>query len=107
MEVLCTKHPDTRPPSASSLDTYTGQPLDIFPVDTTKDTVTETVGRLSGGAGSGGVNLLILQHWLLRFGAASGELRLTVEDFVEWLTNGRPPWAAYRALMSGRLIARG
>ena len=46
-----------------------------------------------------------LQHWLMRFGAASAELRLIVGDFVEWLGNGRPPWAAYRALMSGRLIA--
>ena len=24
---------------------------------------------------------------------------------MEWLGNGRPPWAAYRALMSGRIIA--
>ena len=46
-----------------------------------------------------------LQHWLLRFGAASAELRLIVGDFVEWLGNGRPPWAAYQALMSSRLIA--
>ena len=46
-----------------------------------------------------------LQHWLLRFGAASAELRLIVGEFVEWLGNGCPPWAAYRALMSGRMIA--
>ena len=29
---------------------------------------------------------------------------MIVGDFVEWLGNGWPPWAAYRALMSGRLI---
>ena len=46
-----------------------------------------------------------LQHWILRFGAASAELRLIVGDFLEWLGNGRPMGAAYRALMSGRLIA--
>ena len=46
-----------------------------------------------------------LQHWLLRFGAASREIRLIVTDFAEWLSNGRPPWAAYRSIMSGRLIA--
>ena len=45
-----------------------------------------------------------LQHWLLRFSVASGELRLIVADLAEWLVNGRPSWAAYRALMSGRLI---
>ena len=66
---------------------------------------TEVAGHLSGGAGPGGTDLVSLQHWLLRFGAASGELRLTVADFAEWLGKGQPPWAAYRALMSGQLIA--
>ena len=48
---------------------------------------------------------MLLQHWLLRFGATSAELRLIVGDFVEWLGNGRTPWAAYQALISVRLIA--
>ena len=30
---------------------------------------------------------------------------MIVAEVGEWLSNGRPPWAAYRALMSGRLIA--
>ena len=30
---------------------------------------------------------------------------MIVGEFVEWLRNGRPPWAAYWALMSGRMIA--
>ena len=32
---------------------------------------------------------------------------MIVGDFTKWMGNGRPPWAAYRALMSGRLIALG
>ena len=32
-------------------------------------------------------------------------MRLIIGDFIEWLGNGRPPWTAYRALISGRLIA--
>ena len=48
---------------------------------------------------------MFLEHWLLRFVAASAELRLIVEDFVKWLGNGRPPRATYWALKSGRLIA--
>ena len=48
---------------------------------------------------------MLLQHWLLHFGEASGELRLIVGDFEEWLGNGQQPWAAYRALMSGWMIA--
>ena len=66
--------------------------------------VTAVVGQLSGGAGPGGTDLVSLQHWILFFGAASGELRLIVGDFTECLSNGRPPWAAYRAMMSIRLI---
>ena len=58
-----------------------------------------------GGAGPGGTDSVYLQHWLLRFGEASGELRLIVRDFKEWMGNRRPPWDAYRALMSSRLIA--
>ena len=105
MEVLRAKHPEVRTPTAASLDSYPDRPPELTPVDITDDTVTAVAGQLSGGAGPGGTDSVSLQHWLLRFGAASGELRMIVEDFVEWLGNGRPPWAAYRALMSGRLIA--
>ena len=49
--------------------------------------------------------MISLKHWLLRFRAASGELRSIVAEVGEWLSNGRPPWAAYCALMSGQLIA--
>ena len=71
----------------------------------TNYTVMAVAGRLSGGARPGGTGPVSLQHWLQRFGAANRELWLIVGDFVEWLGNGRPPWAAYRALMSSRLIA--
>ena len=30
---------------------------------------------------------------------------MTFGDFTEWLRNGRPPWSAYRAMMSVQLIA--
>ena len=74
-------------------------------MDITDDTVTAVAGTLWGSVGPGGMDSVLLQHWLLRFGAAIAELRMIVGDFVEWLGNGRPPWAAYRVLMSGRLIA--
>ena len=74
-------------------------------MDITDDTVTVVAGRLLGGSGPGGTDSVLLQHWLLRFGATSVELRLIVGDFVEWLGNGRTPWAAYQALISVRLIA--
>jgi hypothetical protein len=46
-----------------------------------------------------------VSSWLLEFGAASRKLRTTVANFGEWLSNGYPPWAAYRALMAGRLMS--
>ena len=49
--------------------------------------------------------MVSLQHWLLRFVAASGEMRLIFEEVGEWLSNRQDPWAAYRAMISGRLIA--
>ena len=30
---------------------------------------------------------------------------MIVGDFTEWLSNGRPPWAAYCVMMSSRLSA--
>ena len=30
---------------------------------------------------------------------------MIVVDFVKWMGNWRPPWAVYRALMNGRMIA--
>ena len=76
----------------------------MLPVNITDDTVTAVAGKLSGGARPGGTDLVSLQYWILRFGSISGELRLIVGDFTEWLGNWRTPWAAYRALMSSRLI---
>ena len=95
LEVLRTKHPEAQTPTAASLDCYTGLPPELTLVDITDDTLTAVAGRISGGSGPGGTDSVSLQHWLLRFGAASAELRLSVGDFVEWLGNWRPPWAAY------------
>ena len=95
MEVLRTKHPNARPPSEAYLDTYPNNHLEMVPVDITNDVVPAVAGRLLGGAGPGGIDSVSIQHWLLRFGAASGELRQIVAEFREWLSNGRPPWTAY------------
>ena len=105
MEVLRIKYPEARTPTAASLESYPGRPPGLTLVDITEDTVTAVAGKISGGAALGGADSVSLQHWLLSFSAASAELRLIVGNFVEWLGNGRPPWDAYRELMSGQLIA--
>ena len=90
LEVLHAKHPDARPPSAACLDAYPGPPPEMVPVDITDAVVSAVAGRLSGGAGPGGTDSISLQHWLLRFGMASGELRLILAEVGEWIRNGRP-----------------
>ena len=74
-------------------------------MDITEDAV-ESIGRkLSGSAGPGGTYSEALQGWLLKFGDYSKKNRISVESFVDWLVNQNPPWAAYRAFMSSRLVA--
>ena len=46
-----------------------------------------------------------LRNWLLRFGCASEELRVSVASFADCMANSSPPWAAYRVLMACRLVA--
>ena len=57
-----------------------------------------------GSSGPGGTESEALQGWLLKFREDSKRLRTSVETFVDWLSNGSPPWAAYRAFMYGRMI---
>ena len=72
MKVLRTKHPEACAPTAAILDLYPDLPPEIAPFNITNNTVTEVARLLSGGAGPGGTDSVSLQHWLLRFGAASG-----------------------------------
>ena len=62
MEVLHTKHPNSCPLSAASLETYTFIPPEIVPVDIIYNKVAEVVGSLYGGAGPGGTDSVRLQH---------------------------------------------
>ena len=55
MEVLHTKHPKARPLSAACMDVYPNNPPEMVPVDITDDVVLAVTGRLSGGAGPGGM----------------------------------------------------
>ena len=64
----------------------------------------EVVWYLSAGAGLGVTGPARIQHWILLFGEVSGNLRLIVADFAEWIAMERPPWDSYCTLMSGHLI---
>ena len=89
---------------ASSLEAYRGKPLALVPVVITNEMVDTVTRRLLGAAGAGGADLVRLQHWLPQFGAESMGIWNIVGEFGDWMANGRPPWAAYRALLLGCLI---
>ncbi len=104
IDVLRSKHPDARVPDASELEDYEVTP-DFVDLDITEEVVEKVARRLSGSAGPGGSDAQSIQHWLLRFGQASQGLRKAVSEFTDWMANDQQPWAAYRALKAGRLVA--
>eukprot|EP00804_Cyclotella_cryptica_P015633 CCRYP_003626-RA/>CCRYP_003626-RA protein AED:0.41 eAED:0.41 QI:0/0/0/0.66/0.5/0.33/3/0/308 len=68
--------------------------------------VVEAVARkLTGAAGCSSVDSALLKCALLRYGKASSELREEMLEWTLWLGNTSPPWAAYRAMRQGRLVA--
>ena len=104
IDVLKSKHPDARVLDASVLEDYKTLP-NLVELDITEETVEQVARRLLGSAGPGGTDSAAVQHWLLRFGGASQQLRKAVAELTDWISNSSPPWAAYRALRAGRLVA--
>jgi hypothetical protein len=109
MEVLLSQHPDTRipnleDPNCIAFEQYSEVPV-AMPTDCTPEDLETLALRMSGSAGPSSFDAVMLRNCLLRYGRASGELRQEMADWVEWLSNESPPWAAYRALMCRRLVA--
>ena len=97
------KNPSETIPSCATLETYE-ETFIFIPVNVTEESVESVAHKLLGGSVPGGMDSEALQGWLLKFGEDSTRLRTSVETFVNWLENGSPPWAAYRAFMLVRLI---
>ncbi len=100
IEVLWEKHPAAHVPSEEDFDVHPGAPdcLDLMPVYCFEECVAKAAARLSGGAGPCGVELIMLKSWLLRYGVQSKRLWEVMATWVDWLSNGSPPYAAYRAV---------
>ena len=63
------------------------------------------VHKILGSSGQGGTDSEALQGWILKLREDITRLCTSVENYVGWLANGSPPWAAYRTFMSVRIIA--
>jgi hypothetical protein len=103
-EVLQSKHPSATPPHPSTLHPYDETPAFVH-IDISHYTVEQVDHRLSGSAGLGGVDYQAVSHWILAYGNASETLRYSLTSFSMWMENVLPPWAAYRSLWIGRLMA--
>jgi hypothetical protein len=101
------KHLDCVVPLEWDFDAYPDADdlLDTMPVYCYEECIAKAAARLSGGARPCGVEAEMLKHWLLRHGAHSERLRAVMADWVVWLSNGSPPYAAYRAVNTVRTIA--
>ena len=97
------KHPSKIIPSCATLETYEETPI-FIPVNITEEAVESVAQKLLGSSVPGGPDSEALQEWLMKSGEDSTRLCTRLKTFVNWLANGSPPCAAYRAFMSGHLI---
>ena len=77
---------------------------ETMPLNFSEDNVTRLASKHSGAAGALRAEAIELSNWRLRFGCALEEFRVVVADMVSWMSNSSPPWAAYRAMISCRLV---
>ena len=73
-------------------------------MDLMVDTIIYVSRRISEGVGTGVINSVILQNWILCFDEASDELRMIVASCADWMENQQPPWVAYWYLITLRII---
>jgi len=109
LQVLHAKHPDQNVPDLRDPDNiafreYPEVP-DPVPIDCTPAAVERVAKKLTGAVGCRGVDSTLLKSCLLRFGKASSDLREELLYWTLWLANSSHPWAAYRAMRQGRLVA--
>ena len=76
----------------------------MIQMDLMVDTLIYVSRPISEGVGTGVINSVILQNWILCFGEASDELRMIVASFEYWIENQQSPWVAFWYLITERLI---
>ena len=76
-----------------------------MPVYCFEECVTKAAAHLSGSTSSCGVQAETLKNCLLLHGAQSERLREAMATWMDWLNNGLPPYAAYRAVNTVYTVA--
>jgi hypothetical protein len=79
--------------------------LTALPTDCTFKDLDALALRMSGSTGPSSFDAVMSRDCLLWYGMALSKLRQEMADWVDWLSNESPPWAAYRPLIYRRLVA--
>jgi hypothetical protein len=103
-EVLLDKHPQMRDPGPAAMKDFDEVP-DFIDLDITIEHVENIAKKMPGPAGLSGFDSSALKNVLLMHGQASQRLRVVIAQLSQWLSNGNPPFAAFRAALENRLIA--
>jgi hypothetical protein len=99
-----TRIPNLGDPNCIAFEQYNEVPM-ALPMDCTSEDLEALALRMSGSAGPSSFNAVMMRNCLLWYSRALSKLRQEMADWVEWLSNESPPWAAYCALMCRRLVA--
>ena len=75
-----------------------------MPIYCFEECVAKAAAHLSGGTGPCGVDAIMLKNWLLCHGIQSERLCDGMATWVDWLSNGLPPYAAYCAVYTVRTV---
>ena len=102
---LCDLHPEARSIVKSDLEVRVGRTPVMPHLEIERLVVEKISHRLSGSAGLGGTDSNSLQRMMSNFGQTSRALQTQFALMTSWLANTTAPWAAYRGLVAGRLVA--
>ncbi|KAL7477069.1 hypothetical protein ACHAW6_002889, partial [Cyclotella cf. meneghiniana] len=106
-DILADKYPALRIPNLSDTNNLAfadqGEAPDIIPINCPIGDTERVARQLHGSAGCSGVDAEHLKNQLLKHSKAFAELREELVEWVLWLANTTPSWAAYRAMWQGRL----
>jgi hypothetical protein len=84
IDVLRSKHPDSRIPDFSILEKYEIW-HDLVKIDIMEETVEQVASWISNSNGPGRTDSSSVQHWLLQFGGASQQLHKAIAEFTDWM----------------------
>jgi hypothetical protein len=107
LDVLRKKHPDAHIPEERAFDNYANsmELLEAMPIACYEEKISTRAVHLTGGAGPCGVDGTTLKEWLLCHEVSSEHLQEEMAQWVMWLSNDSPSFAAYCAVNLARMLA--